>query len=92
MQVCRVYGVYECSNVDCASVGALQVCRQRMCVCDLLFSGFSSAYIIKSSLQPVGSSYTYISTYVTLLPLASAQAVLAGENHSKPRENRTNLQ
>jgi len=80
----RVYDVQECSNVDCAIADALQVCRERMCLCDLCLSDllfFSWAYIIKSSLQPVGSSYINIYIYTTLLSLASAQAVLAGENH-----------
>jgi len=59
MQVRIVHGVYKCSNVDGARVCALQVCRQRMCLCDPFFS----AYIIKSSLQPIGSSYMHINIY-----------------------------
>ena len=39
-----VYGVYECSNAGCSSVGSLHICRQPMCSCNR----FSSAYIIKS--------------------------------------------
>ena len=59
-----MYGIQECRNVDCASVGVLQVCRQLMFVRDLLI--FSSAYIMKSSLQPFGSLYTYI--YIQPIP------------------------
>ena len=53
---CAKYMVFK--NVDHASVCALQISRQRMCLCDL----FSSTYIIKSSPQLI-SSYIHINIY-----------------------------
>ena len=47
-----VSDVYGCSNVDCASVCSLRMCRQSLCVCVLLSS---AAYIIIKGHRADGS-------------------------------------
>ena len=59
MQVHKVHGVPKSSNVNHVGVRALQICRQRMCLCSL----FSSAYIIQFSPQHI-SSYIHINMYM----------------------------
>jgi len=58
-----------CRYVDCAHVGAMQVCRWLMYVRNLL--SYSSAYIMKY-LFPARRLLLYINIYIytTLLPLA----------------------
>jgi len=71
-----------CTHVGHAGVGALQVCGWPIRMSDLFF--FSWAYVMKflsSSSGLLLDIYIYIYIYTTLLPLASAQAVLAEENH-----------
>ena len=70
-----VSDMYGCSNVDCASVCSYE-CVDGHCVC-----AFSCLLLLILSSKTLKYAHKYI--YITtLLPPASAQAVLAGENHS----------